>query len=101
MWDNWTGKGYAIALPYEDGEYHCADTRWDVWETDGTVRRVEGPREFRHRLSTVVNGLIARGFALLGIWEDGSGGDPQAKPGSWGHFESIVPPYLVLWTAKG
>jgi hypothetical protein len=72
-----------------------------VWATDGTVRKVEGPREFRHRLSTVVNGLIGRGFAILGIWEGGGSGGPNAAPGSWDHFTSIVPPWLVLWAARG
>lgn len=99
-WRNWDGTGYAITLPYEDGEYVDPDPRWNVCDTDGTLRRVEGPREFRHRLGTVVNGLIGRGFAILGIWEGDGGGDAQAEPGSWNHFESIVPPWLILWTAR-
>ena len=64
--ENWDGKGYAVTMPYEDAEVHHRESRWDVDDVDGTVRRVEGPREFRHRLSTVVNGLIARGFAHPG-----------------------------------
>jgi hypothetical protein len=26
-------------------------------------------------------------------------GDPAAKPGSWDHFCSIAPPWLVAWSA--
>jgi len=98
--ENWDGKGYAVTTPYEDAEVHHRKSRWDICSVDGTVHSVEGPREFRHRLSTVVNGLIARGLAILGIWEDGSGADPQAEPGSWCHFQSIVPPWLTLWAER-
>jgi SAM-dependent methyltransferase len=100
VWRTWDGAGYAITQRYQDGEYVDPDPCWKVWDTDGTVRLVEGPREFRHRLSTMVNGLVARGLSILGIYEDGSGGDPQAEPGSWGHFEAMMPPWITLWAEK-
>jgi hypothetical protein len=57
---------------------------------------VRGPRECRHTLSTVINGLVQHGFVILGAWED-AGGDLDAKPGTWEHFTSIAPPWLSFW----
>ena len=67
------------------------DPYWDVDDGAGVKRRIKGPREFRHTLSTLVNGLIERGFILLGAWEDADG-DPNAEPGSWAHFKAIAAP---------
>ena len=99
VWDEWTGDGYALRHTYVDGgEVTWADSYWDVDAGDGTCKRVKGPREFRHGLGTLVNGLIELGFVLLGVWE-AIGGDPEARPGSWPHFESIAPPWLTFWAA--
>ena len=94
---SWTGSGYVLSLPYEDGaEVVYDDPHWDVTDRDGFKRRIIGPREFRHTLSTVVNGLVARGLVLLGLWERGVG-DPGEAPGTWQQFTAVAPPYLSLW----
>ena len=95
---NWDGRGYAIRAPYADGELELDDPHWDVDPGDGSNVRVVGPREFRHTLSTVVNGLIARGFVMLGVWESADG-DAEADPGTWEHFMAICPPYLEIWAS--
>ena len=58
--------------------------------------RIRGPREFRHTLATLVNGLIGRGFAIQGMWE-GDAGRLDATPGTWGHFQAYAPPWLTIW----
>ncbi len=93
----WDGKGYPIRRPYHEGEMNFEDEHWGVEDVDGTMRQVVGPREFNHFLSTMINGLIARNFHILGFWEDLSG-DANAEPGSWEHFKAFAPPYLTLWT---
>ena len=96
--EDWDGRGYRLRLPYVDGaevKYADGDT-WDVEDSEGAVRKVLGPREFRHSLSTLVNGLIERGFAIMGLWEDGLG-DPNAEPGTWAHMETIAPTGLTVW----
>lgn len=93
---SWNGQGYLLKHVYQDGEMRFDSAHWSIEGVDGVVREVEGPREFNHTLSTVVNGLIGRGFQLQGIWEERSG-DPHAEPGSWAHFLAFVPPYLTLW----
>lgn len=93
---DWNGAGYLLKTRYGDGEVVFDDSHWEIYKDDGTVRRVEGPREFNHKLSTVLNGLIGRGFTLLGLWEE-VGQDMNAAPGTWEHFITIAPPYFALW----
>ncbi len=93
---SWTGQGYVLSRVYGDGEVHFDDQDWEVWAEDGTCQQVAGPREFNHSLSTVINGLLARDFRLLGLWEEASG-DPEADPGSWAHYKAVAPPYLTIW----
>jgi SAM-dependent methyltransferase len=94
---DWNGEGYPLKLPYVDGaEVLSADGRWEVWDRDGNRLMVEGPKEFRHSLSTLVNGLVGNGFQILGLWED-LGGDADAAPGTWEHFKRVAPPGFSLW----
>ena len=97
VWDKWTGKGCLVTDPFIDGgEVLQEDPYWDVESEDGIQKRIHGPREFRHSLSTIVNTLIANSLRILGLWEAG-GGDPCAEPGSWKHFKSRIPPWITLW----
>jgi len=94
----WTGKGYLLSEGYAEGaEAVCGDGYWDIIDADGTAKRVAGPREFRHTLTAMLNGLIERGFVLLEVNEEPHG-RPDAAPGSWEHFCSVVPPYLAIWS---
>lgn len=97
MGTKWHGSGYAVSQPYADGdEMMYKDPYWDIGDGKGNRNRVQGPREWRHGLSSIVNGLIDRGFVLLGMWEE-QNGNPDAEPGSWPHFVAFFPPWLVLW----
>jgi hypothetical protein len=72
---------------------------WEIAAPDGTIHRALGPREFNHTLSTVINGLIQRGFQLRGLWEGGTG-EPDSAPGTWEHLKSFAPHDLTLWAAR-
>jgi SAM-dependent methyltransferase len=96
--EEWTGDSYPIRGPYLDG----ARITWndDIWEfTDGQKRKkiVKGPQEFLHTLSTVINGLIARGHLMLGIYEH-LNHEKDPEPGSWEHLKSWAPPWLTTWS---
>ena len=93
---DWNGAGYLFNRIYADAELTWSDMDWEIEDTDGTLRRVAGPREFNHTLSTVLNGLIQRGFTLLGLWEEELG-DAEAVPGSWEHLKACAPHNLTLW----
>jgi SAM-dependent methyltransferase len=95
---DWTGDAYPLKLPYVQGaQLEFEDPCWDIYHEDGTSTRVEGPKEFRHTLSTMVNTLTGLGFVILGLWEEM--GDPDAEPGSWDHFKYVAPPWLRIWAA--
>jgi SAM-dependent methyltransferase len=96
----WNGVGYPVTLPYGDGEIRVEEVftnpDWEIHDEQGVVHRVQGPREFRHRMSTVLNGLSRRGFVLLRFTED-TGDEPNPEPGSWAHYMAVVAPFLNLW----
>jgi SAM-dependent methyltransferase len=101
----WDGKGYPVRLPYVQGA-EVEDATWDIWPegADAPVK-IEGPREFRHTLSTMLNGLSGQGFRLIALHEERSM-DPGAapaeglEPGSWEHFLSVAAPWINLWMTK-
>ena len=96
--EDWTGRGYLIWDRYGDGELEIADPYWTFVDPDGAPRRVRGPREFRHTLDTLVNGMIELGFALARVRElGGCDRDAELEPGTWEHFKSVAPPYLGFW----
>jgi SAM-dependent methyltransferase len=97
----WDGVGYPLGELYVDGEEIdqeriFTNAAWDVEDENGVIRRIKGPREFRHALSTLLNGLARRGFILLHFVEDHAG-DPGATPGTWEHYLGVVVPFLTLW----
>jgi len=95
--ERWTGEGYLLPERYVEGaEAVCGDGHWDITDADGNAKRVPGPREFRHTLTATLNGLICRGFVLLDVHEEPHG-RADAEPGSWDHFCSVAPPWLVIW----
>jgi SAM-dependent methyltransferase len=94
---DWDGGAYPLWRPYLDGaEIDYPDPYWEISSEDGNSRRVKGPREFRHTLGTLVNGLVENGFFILGLWEE-EAIDPHPEPGTWEHLKSIAPPWFTIW----
>jgi SAM-dependent methyltransferase len=97
--DSWNGEGYLLKQAYVGGELSFNDPDWSFADEAGNPQRVAGPREFRHTLNTLVNGLVRHGFVILGLWEGPAGSVATAEPGTWEHFIAIAPPWLTFWTA--
>jgi SAM-dependent methyltransferase len=100
VWDVKVQDGYLINRPYVDGgciEY--ANPIWTFRDPEGRDRSVEGPREFRHSLSTIMNSLIGSGFRIDGFWEE-IGKEEDPKTGSWEHFKKVAPPWLTIWGTR-
>lgn len=101
----WNGSSYPLRHEYIDGrEVTELYPNWTLDQEDGRKREIEGPREFVHSLSTMVNSLAANGFVILRAAEylgdnlgDNLGDSSAAEPGSWSHFVRVVAPYLTLW----
>jgi ubiquinone/menaquinone biosynthesis C-methylase UbiE len=91
------GQGYVVRLPYLQGA--LLETPDAAWVAGG--RTVEPAREYRQTLETVINGLVDEGFRIAHL-DEGLHTDPdaRAKPGSWDHFNSVVPPWLTFWAVR-
>ncbi len=98
--DTWNGEGYLVKVPYIDGqEVTEIFPEWGIWDVErspGEWIKVPGPKEFRHALGTVINGLARRHFVILGLWEN-MDGNLDAQPGSWEHFLAYAPPWMKVW----
>jgi len=95
---DWTGNGYLLKLPYIDGaEINYADEDW-VFKTGTETDPINGPKEYRQTLSSLINGLIDHGFIILHL-EEHLRPAPEAKPGSWDHLKTIAPPWLKFWVS--
>ena len=70
--------------------------RWDVTQEDGSTRQLPAPREFNHKLSTVVNTLAGDRFVIVRL-DELEAGDLDAEPGSWDHYLAITVPNLAIW----
>jgi SAM-dependent methyltransferase len=97
---DWDGQGYVLRLPYVDGaRIEPRDEPW-TFRGDEAPQEVPPPREYRHTLSTVINGLVEHGFQIDHLSEHIEG-HPESQPGSWEHFTSVAPPWLYLWSSLG
>jgi SAM-dependent methyltransferase len=97
---DWNGTGYSLKHPYINrAEVSYEDQQW-VYDRGTAAAPIPPPREFRHTLSALVNGLVEHGFVIqhLSDYSDFTP-DPQAEPSTWHHFVSIAPPWLSFWAA--
>jgi ubiquinone/menaquinone biosynthesis C-methylase UbiE len=92
---DWNGEGYVLKTPYQAGaELTYPDQAW----VHSSSTPIPPPREFRHTLSALVNGLLAAGFVLEHLSDiTDFYPDPQAEPGTWDHFTAYAPPWLNFW----
>jgi len=93
---DWNGQGYTLRAPYIDGaEIINHDPVW----VSSSRESLPPSREYRHTLSTVLNGLTEQGFVLEHMSDNLSMyPDVSAEPGSWNHLVAYAPPWLAFWT---
>ena len=98
---DWNGGGYTIRHRYEDGAMVAYEDEDWVFGGEDAPSGVQGPREYRHTLSSLVNGLVECGFLLLRTKEYGTDEfDRSADPGTWRHLVSVVPPWIMFWAVS-
>lgn len=95
---SWNGNAYELHGFYEQGAEIEADYEEWVFADPADRADVARPREYRHLLGTLINGLLDLGFVLERIEEDTTPADPASPPGSWDHFQATIPPWLFFWT---
>lgn len=96
----WEEKGYPIWQPYQEGSpIHTSDPHWNFTNQHQENVRIPSPQEYRHTLSTLLNGLISRRLDLVHFQEEvGSAAD--SEPGTWEHYKSCAPPWLYVLSRK-
>ncbi len=94
----WDGEAYRLKYPYLDGDDLTQYfPEWDWRQPDGSRVSLPGPHEFRHAMSTIMNGMLRNGFRFLGLWEYQEP-DENPEPGSWSHFTQVAPPWFdTFW----
>lgn len=100
--NDWREDGYRLHRTYQDGDaMSYPDQPWVYPHDQESAPPIRPPREYRHGLGTLVNGLIANGLAIEWLSElVDIHPDPTATPGTWDHFVSVAPPWLAFWTRK-
>jgi SAM-dependent methyltransferase len=103
-WAHPVGAGFLLTQPHADSApIAVPSNEWEITSPDGSLRRIEGPREFRHTLSTVVNTLARSGLVIVGLWET-CWEEPvipeDPEPGTWDHFRRVAPPFLTVQARK-
>lgn len=97
---DWNGERYVLRYPYLQGaEITYVDPPWVYDRTESTAP-VPRPREYRHTLSTLMNGLIEQGFVIQHVSDSTDmHPNPSAEPGTWDHFVAYIPPWLAIWSS--
>jgi len=96
----WEGKGYPIWQSYRDGSpIKTNDPNWNFTNTNEVPIKIKSPQEYRHTMSTMINGLIKREFEILELKEE-IGTDFESQPGTWEHYKSCMPPWIYLVSRK-
>ena len=96
----WQGKGYPIWQPYKDGHpIKTSDPNWNFTNPDDEEVSIQSPQEYRHTMSTILNGLISRGLEIL-IFKEETGLNYESKPGTWEHYKSCMPPWIYVLSRK-
>ena len=95
---DWDGTGYPLNRPYVDGAAITYDDEPWVFRGELPHEAIAGPIEYRHTLSTLINGLAENGLVVTRLAEETLGmPDASAAPGTSEHFTAVAPPWLRFW----
>lgn len=97
---DWNGNGYTLKHPYIEGAaLESEDQPWAYSRQDYTGEPIPVLREYRHTLSTLINGLSDEGFVIRHLSERlDMYPDLEEKPGTWDHFVAYAPPWFAFWS---
>lgn len=98
----WRGYAYAIRHPYQEGiPIQYESPNWLYTDQEGVEHSVPAPQEFKHTLSTMINGLLNRNMQLLQFQECALPAPEDMKEvGSWEHYQGHAAPWFELWAKK-
>ena len=93
----WDGRAYRLIHPQRPGK--PVPSTWTVWNKMGR-KHTARLSHFIHPLDDLIGGLCTEGFEILHFAEHWKG-NPRAKPGSYAHRASYIPPFLSLFARYG
>ncbi len=96
---DWNGNGYNLKYPYIEGiALESEDQPWAYSRNEHSGEAIPPLREYRHTLSTLINGLSEEGFVIRYLSESfDMHPDLDAEPGTWNHFVAYAPPWFAFW----
>ena len=91
--NDWNGNGYLLKEPYSEKKITYDDEDW-VYDRNSR-ETIPKPIEYRHTLSSLINGLVNSGFIILNVSDESDiFPDAKAEPATWEHFTAFAPPWL-------
>ncbi|GHO82431.1 class I SAM-dependent methyltransferase [Dictyobacter formicarum] len=96
---DWNGNSYSLKYPYIEGMLlESEDQPWAYARENYHGEPIPILREYRHTLSSLINGLSDEGFVLQHLSEDlHLFPNGEAEPGTWDHFVAYAPPWFGFW----
>lgn len=101
LYRTFDGRGWQpLSSYYEDGPIPWKDDAAATWEwEEGKV--LARTIEYAHRIETLVNGIVAAGMLVDGLWEYTDYAiEPKAQPGTDEHLETLFPPFVAIRAQK-
>jgi ubiquinone/menaquinone biosynthesis C-methylase UbiE len=101
LYRTFDGSGWhPLSSYYDDGPIPWIDDSAATWEwEEGEV--VAKTIEYGHRIETLVNGMVAAGMVIDGLWEYAEVPPEDSwEPGSDEHLETLFPPFVQIRARK-
>ena len=97
LYNTYKDGGWRPKIPYFSDKPVPYASEWDMTWTWGRKRVVAPTIEFGHRFETIVNGMVAGGMVVDGMWEFSPGPpEPDAEEGSEGHLDTLFPAFIEV-----
>ena len=101
LYGTYKNGGWRPKISYFDDKRVPYASEWDMTWTLGRKKLVAPTIEFGHRFETIVNGMVAGGLVVDGIWEFSPGpAEPNAEPGSEAHLDTLFPAFIEVRARK-
>ena len=97
LYGSYTGNGWRPKRSYFDERPVPLISEWDATWTYGRKQVVAPTIEYGHRFETIINGMVAGGMVVDGVWEFSPGPpEPGAELGSDAHLDTIFPAFIEV-----
>lgn len=97
LYGTYKSGGWVPKLSYFEDKPVPYTSEWDMTWTYRGKKLVAPTIEYGHRFETIVNGMVAAGMVVDGIWEFSPGPpEPNARLGSEAHLDTLFPAFIEV-----